>query len=340
MAESYDRARLRGPDTVVESGVRAVARLATTDCPRHRTVIAAGTAPEHLVTRVYGARPDDISPFAAEAGSRFEADLFTDGATRLVELYRRAGILGAGAVTVEMIPDEAEPAERRTREILEDLAAGRTVPDIVVQARLGLRVGEAIQGVRPDVMVRPTDAGMYRIGELKSYLDREGRTDGRLIASACRQGAVGLLALCETAGVALPEDPSFELVLRRDAAERARIHTMGIDAELHAITRAIAQVPDLLDAAERVAGESSLLDRRVLEAIPHRYRSSCHGSCAFAQECFAEAWHRGDLSVIGESAVIELENYQDLHEALRAARAGAGDLGRVWTALGLDEAQS
>jgi len=72
---------------------------------------------------------------------------------------------------------------KRMREILDDLAASRVVPDLVIQAQLQLWVGPGT-GVRdheyvtPDFLVLDRALGMYLPGEEKSFIVRDGVADG------------------------------------------------------------------------------------------------------------------------------------------------------------------
>ena len=85
----------------------------------------------------------------------------------------------------------------RVRKVLLDLAAGRRVPDIIVQPCFELPVLPGRAGsvfVNPDFAFFDRDINAYRIGEEKSFIVRDGIVAKSNLDSSRRQTAVGILA--------------------------------------------------------------------------------------------------------------------------------------------------
>jgi hypothetical protein len=336
-------ARLRGALPAETPGARGLERLARNPaCLRLRALTLAGITPATAAAEVYGEpAPEGQSPFAIGAGNRFERALFEDGCARLLELYREKGRLGpdegrdAGAVVdVSRAVPGASPeslAGRRelTDRLLRAKAAGRPeAPVLILKPRLTVAVLGTPYEVEPDALVASQGDAGYRVVEIKSYPDRGGKTDPADVRGACRQAAVGVVALRQAlvrlgiAGEAEVEGlvpPAGDLVLRLAGSFVPTLRPMTLEGEVFSLARALKDTMGDLAAVEAILaeiGEAAALDcPEVLDAVPNHYVEGCREHCALAPRCKAEAAAKGDPALLGGPA--------------REALAPAGSLGRA-----------
>ena len=322
-------ARLRGGLSKETPGARGLERLARNPaCLRLRALTLAGITPATAAAEIYGEpAPEGQSPFAIGAGNRFERALFEDGCARLLELYREKGRLapdegqGTGAVVdVSREVRGASPealAERRalTERLLRARLEGRPdAPVLLIKPRLTVEVLGTPYEVEPDALVAGRADACYRVVEIKSYPDRGGKTDPADVRSACRQAAVGVVALRQAlarlgvadAAVARLAPAAGDLVLRQAGSFFPTLREMTLEGEVFSLTRALEDAAGELGAVEAVLtaiGEAAALDcPDVLDAVPNHYVEGCKEHCALAPRCKREAAARGDPALLGGPA--------------------------------------
>lgn len=223
-------APLRGSLTAEEPGARGLERVARNpECTRLRALTIAGITPETAATKVYGepAR-EGQSPFALTIGNRFEQALTENGASSMLDLLRTGGLLSIDECKVVVVPDLAPATTagamaRRRAETVRlfrlKLRGDPMAPNVIIKPRVPVRLLGVDHDTEPDAIVASDRDRFYRPIEIKSYADRAGKTSAADVRSACRQAAVGVVALRHVAvrlGVADSESlvpPEGNLVL-------------------------------------------------------------------------------------------------------------------------------
>jgi hypothetical protein len=338
MTEAGDRlARLRGRLPAEEPGARGLERVARNPaCQRLRALTMVGVTPATAVSEAYGDPPrEGQSPFALAAGNRFERYLFENGAARLLDLYRTNGRLTSDECKVAIVPDLApgtRPQDMARRHAVTDrffrmkLARDPNAPNLIVKPRLPIWLVGVEHATEPDVLVATDAEQFYRPAEIKSYTDRNGKTDAADIRSACRQAGVGVVGMRQAAaalGVRDPEEiiPAVcDLVLRRPGSFIATLRPMAILAEVGSIVRVFGEAPRSLDELEamlaQIAPGATLDDPAVLDAIPNNFVEGCREHCALAARCKQAAIANSDLMLLGSQAREELAAAGSLSRAI------------------------
>lgn len=325
--------RLRGTLKPEEPGARGIERIARNpDCLRLRALTIAGIKPATAVRILGGVDREGQSPFALTLGQRFERQLLRNGAANLLALYRDCGHLSITEVKVadigELAPGTGAAARRRreteTRRVLESKLRGDPLaPNLIIKPRLKVSLVGALHPIEPDFLIAADSDQFYRVGEVKSYPDRGGKTDQSDIRSACRQAAVGVVGLRQSLlqlGIKNPSDlatADADLVLRVTGLFLPTLHRQSIKGEVDSILRAIAEVPTNLDELEALLPvESSLDDPVVLASVPNSYRPSCKEHCALWEQCRGQALAARDPIVLGDLAAEKLAAAGSIDRAL------------------------
>src|SRR5205823_11565237 len=111
----------------------------------------------------------------------------------------------------------------------------------------------------------------YRPVEIKSYPDRDGKTDATDVRGACRQAAVAVVALRGVAARAGASDVDSlvpargDLVLRTPGSYRPTLRPMPLEREVDSLERALQEAPRNLGETEALLatiGASAALDAR------------------------------------------------------------------------------
>jgi hypothetical protein len=315
---------LRGSLPMEEPGARGLERVARNpECTRLRALTIVGITPATAATEVYG-EPDreGISPFTMGLGIRFERNLFENSASRLLQLYRDAGRLSTTECKVTIVPDLAPPLATRNAAKLADTLARRQAetdrllrkkaagsadaPNIIIKPRMFVQLLGIGHAVEPDALVAADADRFYRPVEVKSYLDRDGKTEPSDIRGACRQAAVGIVALRSAAsqfGLPISAVPAVgDLVLRVPGSMAAKLRPMTLSAEVASLDRAIGEAPRNLDELEAMLPQGGTMDLpAILDQIPTNYRTSCKEHCALAGKCKQQAVANGDPSLLGDA---------------------------------------
>jgi hypothetical protein len=326
-------ARLRGALPAEEPGARGIERVARNpDCLRLRALTIAGIKPATAVAILGGADREGQSPFALTLGQRFERQLLQHGAANLLALYRDRGHLSPTEVKVaaidELAPGAGAAARRRreteTHRVLEAKLRGDPLaPNLIIKPRLLVSLVGVPHPIEPDFLIAADSDRFYRVGELKSYPDRGGKTDQSDIRSACRQAAVGVVGLRESLvqlGVHHPEQlatADADLVLRVTGLFLPTLHRQSIRGEVDSILRAIAEAPTNLDELEALLPPgASLDDPAVLASVPNHYRPSCKEHCGLWEQCRRQALTTRHPIVLGDLAAEKLAAAGSIDRAL------------------------
>lgn len=333
--ENARLARLRGSIEPVDVGARGIESVArNVECLRLRALITSGITPAVAVAQIFGGIPDAMSPFAMVLSQNFERRLLANAGGSILTAYREKGLLTAAEAKIFSIADVAigtSQVARRRREqetrrlIALKLAGAPLAPNLILKPQLPLDLVGVTHAVELDYLVAADNDPIYRVGVIKSYADRGGKTDQSDIRSACREASVGTLALRQMlAGTG--EDPDLagdrvDLVLRAPGSFTPRLFAaMQARSELASLRRALTSAPSDLDGIEELIPDGvSLADPNVLEQLPNRYRSNCKEHCALWERCRAQAHADGMPVILGDQAAELL--------------ASAGTLDRVYQLL-------
>jgi hypothetical protein len=313
-------AALRGALAAEEPGARGIERLARNpSCFTLKALTITGIKPSTAAARILG-EPErsSQSPFALALGNQFERRMLENHAAMLFTLYREQGDLAPTESRIVSIEEFAPGAswlarrrrEAETRRILDlRLRGRRDAPNIVIKPRLTIDIVGVPHAIEPDYLVAANSDVFYRVGELKSYADREGKTKFSDTRSACRQAAVGVVGLRQELARAGVRDPDArvlaraDLVLRGPGSLNPRLNPMTIDGEVDSLERALAGTSQDLDELEALLSDGSgLSDSAVLSALPHNYRESCKEHCDLWRICRARSLAAGEPIILGEQA--------------------------------------
>lgn len=331
--------RLRGDRLPMGGiGAREIEQAARNGgCDRIHALLVLGVSPTVAEIDIYGGTAPAQSTFAVQKGSRFEDALCRNGGDRLLALYRGAGRLPRAEVSVvdisQLIPRVASrrptlPPAGATREqrraaarqrattvlgrradltlryLRRRLSGDPDAPTMIVQGCLPLTILGRTYHIIPDLLVADAGARCYRVGEIKLYPDRGGRTALEDVRGASRQAAVGVVALRRVllregqtaAAVTALVPPQCDLILRAVDTMRATLRPRPIAAEVADIERLIARAPGRAEAilsalaAAGIGGASATIATpAVLDAIPARYDVVRCGLCALRDRCLDDA---------------------------------------------------
>jgi hypothetical protein len=325
---------LRGGLAAEEPGARGIERLARNPtCFTLKALTIVGIKPATAASRILGEpETSSQSPFALILGNQFERRILESHGAMLFTLYNEQQVLGpteSKIVSVEeLAPGPSLLARRRreaeTRRILDQrLRRHPNAPNIVIKPRLIITIVGVPHAVEPDFLVAANGDDFYRVGEIKSYADREGKTSFADIRSACRQAAVGVVGLrqeLQRQGVRDPSSlalPFGDLVLRGPGSLNPRLNRMKIEGEVDSLERALGETPRDLDELESMLPDGAVLsDPSVLSTLPHHYRSTCKEHCDLWKICRSRSLAAGDPVILGELAAEQLAAAGTLSRAL------------------------
>ena len=330
--ENARLARLRGGLAAVEVGARGLESVArNTPCTRLRAIIIAGLTPSEVIKKVFGEDGDAMSPFAMTLSQAFERRLLGNGGSSLLTAYREKGLLTQTEVKITSVEDMApgDSAMARARRVTETqrlldlkLAGNPRAPNLIMNPRLSLEIVGVSHPVELLYLVASDAEPFYRVGVIKSFAARGGKTDKSDIRAACREAAVGTLALRQhIASRRGDPDMAFDwvdLVLKAPGSFNPRLFAnMRAEAELASLIRALATAPADLDEVERLlpAG-GNLADPAMIVRLPNNYRSACKEHCALWERCRAQALAAGQPIVLGDLAAEQLAAAGSITRAL------------------------
>lgn len=297
---------------------RGVGDWAASTCERSRALYSAGITPTRAATAL-GYPPDQSkSQFAMDTGYWFEHDLLktetiTDEITGRTRQVEAAGLRRLYAARTDAYAACAhgsyidwdqydDPIVRRAASVQERAARRQEVAQQWILARMRGEVCDyaimgqvqlEIPGVcrpNPDLLLIDGHRG-WRVGEVKSYLDRDGLTDGVKIAKAVLQGAVSIYALrllAEAHGL----DPDLisdrvDLVFLRTGKEAASLHIVTAQAELAAVRAAVEDRERFLQqlGLEQIDIEDPQQAQAQIASIDYSYGAACEAECALSTFC-------------------------------------------------------
>ena len=317
------QARLRGTLDAEQLGARGLERMARNpSCRLLKALTVAGLSPATVVQQVYGeVTREQQSPFAIGAGNQFESGVFDNGAARLLDAYRSAGTLSLLECRVVNVPELAPgitPAAMARRQAISlrllraKLAGEAWAPNLIVKPRLSVTLLGLTFNIEPDALVVADGEAFYRPVEIKSYPDRDGKTDATDVRGACRQAAVAVVALRAVAAQAGAADVESlvpargDLVLRTPGSYRPTLRPMTLQGEVDSLERALQEAPRNLGETEVLLtsiGASAALDApAVVDQLPNNYRENCREFCALASECKKRAVAQSDPVLLGSRA--------------------------------------
>lgn len=330
--ENARLARLRGGLQAVEVGARGLESVARNiPCTRLRAIIIVGLTPSEVIERVFGEDGEAMSPFALTLSQAFERRLLGNGGSSLLTAYREKGLLTQTEVKItsveDMAPGDTPMARARrvteTQRLLDLKFAGDPLaPNLVLNPRLPLEIVGVSHPVELAYLVARDAEPFYRVGVIKSFADRGGKTDKTDIRAACREAAVGTLALrqhiARRGGDPEVAIDRVDLVLKAPGSFNPRLFPqMRAESELASLIRALATAPTDLDEVERLlSAGGTLADPAMIERLPNNYRSACKEHCALWERCRAQALAAGQPIVLGDLAAEQLAAAGSISRAL------------------------
>jgi hypothetical protein len=330
--ENARLARLRGGLAAVEVGARGIESVArNTACTRLRAIVIAGLTPSEVIKSVFNAEADAMSPFAMTLTQAFERRLLGNGGSSLLTAYREKGLLAPSEVKITSVEDMApgdKPMARgrrvsETQRLLDLKHSGDPrAPNLILSPRVPLEIVGVSHPVELAYLVASDADPTYRVGVIKSFADRGGKTDKSDIRAACREAAVGTLALRQHIA-RRGGDPEMavdrvDMVLRAPGSFNPRLFAaMRAESELASILRALSTAPADLDEVERLlpAG-GTLADPSMIERLPNNYLSACREHCALWERCRANALAAGQPIILGDLAAEQLAAAGSIPRAL------------------------
>ena len=328
-------ATMRGQLPAEAPGARGIEHWARNpNCKRLGALTLAGIKPATAVQSIYHeVLHEGESPFALAIGKTFERLLFEHSAAQLIELYQSAGILPTSPYIVNLdtlVPqkDVQAMARRRMltqRYIRDKLMGDPQAPHLIIHGRMTLTINEVPHDIEPDLLIASETDACYRPGEIKSFPDRDGKTDSADLRSALRQAAVaviGLHQLLSQWGIAQPEvlvPAKADLILRVPGSSRAKLRPMTLQQECASIEAIIQQAPQDFCALEQqllAIGPYAALDQPdTLDQIPNHFSPTCKEFCPLTFHCKKQAQCLSDPILLGNQACQELASVRTLTRA-------------------------
>lgn len=320
-------ARIRGQLSAEEPGARGIEHWARNpDCTRLGALTLTGISPATAVTKVYHEHPNEgQSPFAISIGNKFERLLTEQGAAKLLDVYRQAGRLQISQARVvvldEFVPLGSNAAMQRRRTytrkyIQQKLNGDPHAPNIIIHGRIQIELLGVAHDIEPDALIAADDESFYRPVEIKSFADRDGKTDPADIRGAARQAAVevlGLRQLLAGLGIVQPEilvPAMADLILRQPGSSKATLRPMTLQQECDSIEALLEHAEQDLRTLEAllqsISSSATLDDPMVLDQVSNNYQPICKEFCPLATHCKREAIQASNPILLGSRVREEL----------------------------------
>lgn len=255
------------------------------------------------------------SPFAIARGQTFERILFRNDAKTLHEALVEAGVLTArskGFADCRLRMNggklrDHDQAIAETSRLLDALASGKSHVAIIASATVRLprliMLPETILVADVVAVTYEKKAPVLVVGEIKTYPDRGGHTDGGELAQARAQAGVYVHGL-RTAIIELGlsnkitvADEGF-LVLSRPGVNRPNVRARE-DFRFQA-WRAERGFKQLEEAAKGLPPPGDKNPVAAIQGAETDYRQECVSFCDRAPVCFARAIREDNPIVLGE----------------------------------------
>lgn len=283
------------------------------------------------------------SPFAIARGVTFERDLLKQNADVLVQSLLASGLLQAPPVAHDFrisrqggpwaSPEEAELAWQQQSGAL--WSSSKPVlllgPPLRLPSAVSLLDGLFI----PDVVLGQRNSqGVFelRVGEIKSYHDRGGHTDGQKLARARAQAGLyvqvlrGLLLAENVQDRVQVSGEGFLVLLRPGSGKpsvrpREDFRWQARQAEMH-LRRMEEMAGQIRASVAGKKGGKHLLP--LVQQAPVRYREACLSFCDRAPVCHKQACDSADPAILGDDVArqlgpIQLDRARQLLEGAPAA---------------------
>ncbi len=294
---------------------------------------------------------------ARKRGLAFEANLHRDNALLLRRAVAPCAGLDANRMSVLNLDDAVGTDQaarlRYTRELLIDHAAGKPVPDLVIQPQLEPPIGPGYAiGIRPDVLLLDPSTRMYTCCELKSFIVRLGVADKSDLAGTRLQAAIEIEALrAEAALVGLGDRVRNQAVFVFATPYGLQPHpgfVERLDGPIREVRRALAAlavVKAYLDSLD-IADSSQLA--QLNPTLTFNFQEACVGTCVLADVCKSRVRERarslGDAAVEYMGAETTLDRIEELLLGAVPVNAFEAELANMLIAsahmLGFDAASS
>jgi len=288
------------------------------------------------------------SPFAIARGQTFERILFRNNGKTLHEALVEAGVLSSrskGFADFRLRMNggrlrDHDQAIAGTSKLLQALATGKEKVAIIASATVRLprliMLPETILVSDVVAVTGERKAPVLVVGEIKTYPDRGGHTDGGELAQARAQAGVyvhGLRTALTELGLAASISVASEgfLVLSRPGVNRPSIRA-GEDLRFQA-WRAERGFKQLEEAAKGLPPPGDKDPIAAIRGAETDYRQECVAFCDRAPVCFARAVRESNPIVLGEDAArflgkVSLHRAVALIEGAKPADAGERDVVR------------
>lgn len=307
-------------------------------CLRLAALTMLGVSPAQAVQTLFGEIAlEGQSPFAMNVGNRFENHIFKNNAAELRTLYMKTGRLSNNNIEVIDI------ASTHPRTTLQDLQLRRDLtlehiqnaltntrgrPLLLIHPRLHLEFLDHRIDIEPDALLIMHDTTTIYPIEIKSYVDRGGYTPTASIRGACRQAAVGIVALRRKLELDIPAH--VDLILRQPTRFEPTLRSMTLQSEVESLERTIDQAHEQLGNILSTLEQQTLeiRDRTHFESLPNHFCDGCKEHCALASICKREAFNRGSPAALGKHAQDTLSALNSIPQAwalLRGERQPLND---------------
>ena len=337
MSDSNSLINRRGSLGAQEPGARGLEHMARNrQCLRLAAITIAAISPAEVSEKIYGITVSEgLSPFAIRRGDRFEAALFEDGCKRLRRMYETAGRLSADSTTFQDMsvshPGITPSALKARLEASQDLVRRRAsgekgLPNILVKPRLVVSVMGHDYPCEPDALVACDDDLLWRVVEIKSYADRWSSTDVSKTGSACRQSAVGIMALqqaLDSGTSGLEAEELADLIFAKPATNWPTLNVMSLQGELENLRGAISGADLMSEEIVNILGDRKLDQEGVIDSIPNNPCSGCADHCPLWDQCRGKLIEQGDPVLLGDGARELMARLGSLDQALSLRDQGS-----------------
>jgi hypothetical protein len=288
------------------------------------------------------------SPFAIARGQTFERILFRNDGKTLHEALVEAGVLSArskGFADFRLRMNggrlrDHDQAIAGTSKLLQDISVGKAKVAIIASATVRLprliMLPETILVADVVAVTGDRKAPVLVVGEIKTYPDRGGHTDGGELAQARAQAGVyvhglrtALTELHLESKIAVA-DEGF-LVLSRPGVNRPNVRARE-DLRFQA-WRAERGFKQLEEAAKGLPPPGSKDPVAAIQAAETDYRQECVSFCDRAPACFAKAVREENPIVLGDDVArflgkVSLDRAAELINGAKPKDAAESDLVR------------
>jgi len=287
----------RTPKTI---GARGVERFARSGCTRERSILLNNADPGWVATMILG-QESNISNYAPRAGENFERQLYANNATQLQQALVASGVLPPDH-PIEVVQHHAPATDpeydkslwlqRGIDLVLQYMRQGGQ-PVLALQVALPLQfVGDRQLTIRPDGLL--WTGKQWKLIEIKSRImaTRRSESSARLLVSARRQAAVGLLALAQLAQQHEISDQvldSEEVLLCRSShypwVLAFRVPAQG---DLNSLRWMLDHDDPEIERWAKELQEQGLTDD-VIMRVPHQMWKACQQHCPLLKACLKQA---------------------------------------------------